>query len=161
MGLDVSLTGTGIEILDQDAERVYSSTVGYSLNGAKTEREAVERLVWIANEIVGLVKKFGVELVGVEGYAFGAKYGRERLAELHGVLKSQLFLSCQIIPSVVPPKTARSKVFGKGCGGIKKKFVRPLLKQRGVEIDDPDQADAHVVARYLRWRMLTDGKGRE
>lgn len=145
-------------VLNQDGKLICNQTFGYGLEEEAGARDQIERIVWVADRIIGLVRSFKVCDVAIEGYAYGAKYGGEKIAELVGVVKTQLFLSCQIVPVAVPPTTARSKVFGKGCGKIDKKFVRPLLKQRGVVISDPDQADAYVVARYLRWRMLTDGK---
>lgn len=152
MGLDLSLTSTGIEVLDSCGNRVYGCVVGKELRRA-TERDRVERLVMIANTIIGLVKEHGVRHVGVEGYAYSKKFGGEKLAELHGVVKTQLYLACQLIAESISPKTARRVVFGKGKGSIKKNMVQPLLEQRGICIDNADQRDAYVVARCMLWRV--------
>jgi len=158
LGLDNSLTGTGIIVLDQDGNIVWQETIGFGLEKDAPTREVLERIIYITNRVLYVVRKYDVEYVAVEGYAYGKTFRREQLAELGGVVKTQLFLSTGIVPVIVAPSTARAVVFGKGCGGIKKAFVRPLLKNKGVSIKDPDQADAYVIARYLRWRVLTDGK---
>lgn len=157
MGLDLSLTSTGIEVLDSSGQRVYGCVVGKKLKQA-TERDRVERLILIANRIIGLVKEYDVRHVAIEGYAYSKKYGGEKLAELHGVVKTQLYMACGLIAEPVSPKTARRVVFGKGKGNIEKKLVQPLLEQRGIYIESGDQRDAYVVARYKLWRA-SNGEG--
>lgn len=159
MGLDLSLTSTGIEVLDSLGSRVYGGLVGKELKKA-TERDRVERLVLIANTIIGLVKEHDVRHVAIEGYAYSKKYGGEKLAELHGVVKTQLYLACGLIAEPVSPRKARRVVFGQGKGGIKKKMVQPLLEQRGIFIENGDQRDAYVVARYKLWRAA-NGEGQQ
>jgi Holliday junction resolvasome RuvABC endonuclease subunit len=159
MGLDLSLTASGIEILDYDGERAYGCVVGYSLKKA-TDESRVKRLISMVEEIIGLVGEYEVKHVAVEDYAYGSRYGREKLAELHGIIKVELYRKFGIVVEPVPPKRARMVVFGKGKGGIKKVQVRPLLERYGIYIDDGDRRDAYVVARYMLWRV-THGERHE
>lgn len=97
LGLDLSITATGLCLLDFDSlsnKEIFSKT----LNGDKklfdfvnltTEQINVSRLIYIENEIEKLLE--GVSLVVIENYAFDAKFNRERLGELHGVVKRLLF----------------------------------------------------------------------
>lgn len=160
MGLDLSLRATGIEVLDSNAQRVYGSVIGYGLEKGSSQRERIERTIYLANQIIGLVKQQEVTQVAIEGCAFGTTFGREVLAELHGVVKTQLFLACGIVPLVVPPKSARRVVFGAGCGSAKKKQAQAMLAGRGLVIDELDRVDAYVIALWGLWR-LKDGAGHE
>jgi len=155
MGIDPSVTSTGIEVLDEHAKRLYGAVVGYELEQTATEREKTERLIWVTSEIIRVAKKWEVTHVGLEGYSFGEKYGGEHMGEIGGQIKVQLFLACQIIPEVPPPKTARAKVFGKGMGGVSKTQVRAMLKMKSIHIKNLDRCDAYVLARYTRWLFLT------
>lgn len=97
LGLDLSVTGTGLCVLDIDT-LLNKDFVSQTFNGDKklfegkdltVEQINVKRLIYIENEIEKHLE--GVELVVVENYAFDAKFNRERLGELHGVIKRMLY----------------------------------------------------------------------
>lgn len=86
LGIDASLTATGLCLLDLE-----------SLNNRKpktktltTELIDMERMLFIENEVKELAAD--VDLVIIENYAFDAKYNREKLAELQGIIKRRLYL---------------------------------------------------------------------
>lgn len=97
LGLDLSVTGTGICLLNSTevlSKKFFSKT----LNGDKklfecedltVEQINISRLIYIEDEIKELLN--GVDFVVIENYAFDAKFNRERLGELHGVIKRLLY----------------------------------------------------------------------
>ena len=158
MGLDLSLTGTGVVVLDGNAGLLESHTFGYELRAA-SQREQIERLISIADKIVGIVRRVQQDArasVFIEGFAFGKKMRAHQLGELHGVVKTQLALACSVMPDVVAPTSCRSKVLGKG--NVKKEAVKEMLEEHGISLTDHNQRDAYVVARYGLWKVGCDGQ---
>jgi Holliday junction resolvasome RuvABC endonuclease subunit len=145
-GLDLSLVATGIVAIDDTTNIIHKRTFGYPIVPKITEKKKIIRLLWITNEIIKDIKKFNVDKIGIEGYSYGSRYRREDLAELHGLVKTQLFLACNLVPVIIPCKKARYELFGKG--NIKKDKVIELLKKDGKVFDDDNQADAYVIAYY-------------
>ena len=155
MGIDPSVTATGIEVLDERAERLYGTVVGYQLEETATEREKTERLIWVTSKVIGVAKDLEVTHVGLEGYSFGEVFGGERMGEIGGQLKVQLFLACHLVALPVPPKTARAKVFGKGLGGASKRQVRAMLKMKEMSADQAVMAVSYQgTARSLADALL-------
>ena len=137
MGLDLSLTSTGLVLL-QDAETVESTTVSSRFKG-----EA--RLADIREKITTAVKLHRPQLVVLEGYAFGRPNQMAALGELSGVVKCSLFEMGQHY-LVVPP--TRVKKFATGRGNAKKDEVRlEVYKRWGFEAPSNDEVDAYVLAR--------------
>jgi hypothetical protein len=185
VGLDMSLTHTAVAVLRPDGVAEQYEVFGYQLSG-KNERQRVERVIGIANSVLGLIKKhadLGKPEVAIEGYAFGKQFGREPLAELQGFTKCQLFLALGVVATPIPPqaarkdvgiviqqKSVRKKVDGK-WEKTKRAEVKPVKEQvreqllaRGLsfppkEEGGDDQMDAYVVARAL-WVRRTQGDQR-
>jgi Holliday junction resolvasome RuvABC endonuclease subunit len=157
MGLDLSCTATGIVVLSPDPAYnnepwVYMSTVGSKLHRDSPVRDKVERLLTIARAVVAAYEQHrnaGREVrVGIEGYAWAARGAQNDLAELHGVVKTQLWLKHQAEPVIVQASAARRAVLG--TGRIDKKDIVRLVQARGVATADHNVADAWVIAEYLR-----------
>lgn len=86
LGIDASLTGTGLCILTNDflkGEKPKTTTLVNDLKG-------ISRILYIEKEVEKWAKN--VDLIVIENYAYTKKYNRETLAELQGVLKRRLFL---------------------------------------------------------------------
>jgi Holliday junction resolvasome RuvABC endonuclease subunit len=147
MGLDLSCTATGIVVIAEMGE-VVASTVGNKLHRDSPVREKVERLLGIATAVVRAYEMHMPERVGIEGYAWAAKGAQNDLAELHGVVKTQLWLKHRVEPEIVQASAARKAVLG--AGRIEKKDIVRLVQARGVVVADHNQADAWVIAEYLR-----------
>lgn len=167
MGLDLSLTGTGIVVLDEDGTVRATARDGWKLDRSASVIDKIDRLVHIASTIMALVREHGpgpdALTVGIEGYAYSQGFGGGALAdlgELGGIVKTQLWLGVQNAPRIVAVTTARARVFANGH--LKKKMVQPLLAERGIVFGDPDIADAYVIAEALRLQHqteATDGEG--
>jgi Holliday junction resolvasome RuvABC endonuclease subunit len=155
MGLDLSLTGCGIVVLDEAGVPVFQRVSGYSLKRTSSVREKVERLVDIAIDVISAAKDNDVSAVGIEGHAFASVRGTQYdLGELHGVVKTQLWLALQLEPVVIAPMSARKMVFG--SGKMKKREVMAELSKRGLSFTDHNEGDAYVIAEALRRRMRNE-----
>jgi len=158
VGLDLSLTGSGIVVIDKDGDVIRQRTVGYELEGegVTDERQIVERYMYIAGEIVDTIKGLDPERprVAIEGYAF-AKNPKQsssitKLAELRGVVKSQLWLVFHLTADILTVGEVRRIVLGRG--NFPKAGIVGILSARGLVFGDDNTADAYVVAEGLRRR---------
>jgi Holliday junction resolvasome RuvABC endonuclease subunit len=86
LGIDASLTGTGLCILTWDyinGKMPKTITLTNNLTG-------VPRLIYIEQEIAKWAKD--ADLIVIENYAYERKFKREVLGELQGVIKRRLYL---------------------------------------------------------------------
>src|SRR5690554_4695228 len=137
MGLDLSLTSTGLVIVTPD-ETVLSRAI-------KSKSKGEERLLHIKEQINNELTEYCPDLVVLEGYAFMANGRITGLAELGGVIKAELHTRKQKV-IVVPP--ARVKKFVCGKGNAKKDEVRLwAFKRWAFEAKSNDEVDAYVLAQ--------------
>ncbi len=139
LGIDPSLSATGLVRLDETGWIVSSRVVRSSFRG-------VQRLVDIERQVAAETQR--IALVAVEGYAFGAQASREALGELGGILKRQLYVNR--IPTVVVPPSSVKK-FATGRGNARKDEMRlAVYKKWGLDetqLKTADEVDAYVLAR--------------
>lgn len=134
MGLDLSLTSTGVSINGET----------FSI---KPKTRGVERLVEISDRIVNFAINASPIAVVIEGYSFGSKFSRAHsLGELGGVVKVDLHRAGFSIVEV-PPK-CRAK-FATGNGNANKVDVLLALKaqfpMRFYDGYGDDECDAWVL----------------
>jgi crossover junction endodeoxyribonuclease RuvC len=137
MGLDLSLTSTGLVVLAE----------GPMLNSKaiKSKENTERRLIDIKDQIEREMLEYEPNLVVLEGYAMLANGRITALAELGGVVKASLYVRKQPF-IVVPP--ARVKKFATGKGNANKDEVRLWVYKRwGVELKTNDEIDAYVLAQ--------------
>ena len=120
--------------------------VGYGIKGA-TEKKKVQRLLSISKAVIDKIEDHNVKYIGIENYAFAARGAQNSLGELHGAVKSQIWLSSKIECVMISPMTARKVVFGKG--NIKKKEVFNLVKDMGIPVTTNNQSDAYCICKAL------------
>jgi len=156
LGLDLSATGAGIVTLDGATGSVWAAeTAGYPLKRAATVREKVERMLVIATAVVRAYRAAPAPCsVAIEQMAFGARGAQNDLGEVHGVVKTQLWLGCQAEPALYTVSSIRKEIFGKG--NIKKDQILPHVIAKGVPVADHNQADAWAVAA-LHLHRVTRG----
>jgi Holliday junction resolvasome RuvABC endonuclease subunit len=92
--------------------------------------------------------------VAIEQFAWGARGAQNDLGELHGVIKTQLWLACQVEPVLYVVSQIRKEIFGKG--NLKKDKILQHVVQQGVPVADHNQADAWAVAA-LHLHRVTRG----
>jgi Holliday junction resolvasome RuvABC endonuclease subunit len=134
MGLDLSLTSTGVSI-------------GGLTTSIKSKSKGSERLLEIRNEIIELVGTSGVEIVAVEGYSYASRHSQAHsIGELGGVIR--VALRELGIPIVVIPPTCRAKfATGKGNSG-KSEVMSAISAKTGIIWsggDGNDRCDAWIL----------------
>lgn len=152
MGLDISLTSTGITVRD-NGKVVFITSVKTTSTMAW-----VERINLIHEKIFGTISHFGVTFVVIENYSYGSMNGRELLGEIHGIIMYDL-LRKGIRYLKAPP--TQVKLFGCGRGMAPKcppdqakstwakKWVVMETNQRydtDFRLADNDKCDAYLIA---------------
>lgn len=155
VGIDLSLTGTGIIVLENGA------IVHQSLIKSKTTTgfvDEVKRLRRIVDEIMVTVKQEAPYLVLIEGLAFMARNTTAlvQLAGLNYLLRSSL-VDNSIPFIIVAPSTLKKFVTGKGSGP-KDVMMLETFKRWGVTLVDNNICDAYGLAKIGEALVQIDNK---
>ena len=138
-GIDQSLTGTGVVILDNNG-----SLLSHMLVDPKKLR-GVERLAYISLTVGDLLRHHNVTGAMMEGYSYDSVHRGMDLAELGGVLKLMLYTNKM---SFKTPSPSQVKKFATGKGqATKERVMEAVEKNWGVKILDDNIADAFVLAK--------------
>lgn len=156
---------TGLVVLTDRGHVLRSTTYQYPLTSTKkrkvSERDRVDRILHLANDIIGVIRTFGVQHIAIEagGATFGAKSQAVQRGGLLYVVLTQVWLACHIFPETPTASAARKKVFGYGGSGPKspkgvkgpsqKDRVIEALSLAGITFETDHEADAYVVARWM------------
>lgn len=145
VGLDLSLTGTGLIIVDSKANLLTEKVI---FSNSKDNPE--DRIQQITRSILKELFDYRLDINGV--YLEGISYGSQGkgFAELSGLFYYTLirlkedFKSINI--EIIPPTSLKKYIAGKG--NVKKELViLNVYKKFGVEFDNSDLADAYSLAR--------------
>ena len=158
VGLDLSLRASGFVAIDEDGAGILSDCFGHGLGKDASVRDKIERMTHIASSVVRAIngmqlKGYEIAGIGIENYAFGARGAQNDLGEIHGVMKSQMWLGFGVAPDVIAASRARKVVLGKGRfskGRAGKAEIIEAVKALGFDTSDDNIADAYVIAEYLR-----------
>ncbi|MFA7191056.1 MAG: crossover junction endodeoxyribonuclease RuvC [Dehalococcoidales bacterium] len=132
VGIDASLTSTGIAVFDDAGIRTYA---------IQPQITGPERLIEIRNKISHEAKN--ADLVFLEGYAFARANQAHQMGELGGVLRV-MFLEMGIKVIEVAPSTV--KKFATGKGNAKKEDIAVAVYKRWkFEADTNDEIDAYCL----------------
>lgn len=138
MGLDLSLTSTGVSVNGS------TSTISTKLKG-------VPRLDFISNEVINICLLHNVKLVGIEGYSFSSRNSQAHsIGELGGVVRLRLWE--KQIPFVEIPPTCRAK-FATGRGNASKgEVISAVSAKTGIVFlgaGGNDECDAWILEQML------------
>jgi crossover junction endodeoxyribonuclease RuvC len=139
IGIDPSLTGTGLVALNEKNEVQYKGVF-------HTKERGIERLIQINKYVQNKLSKYIPENICIEGYSFGSR-GRATfsIGELGGVLRIGFYENDYEYYEIAPT-SLKKFVTGKGnCG--KDLILREVYKRWGFETDCSDIADAYGLAR--------------
>ena len=142
MGLDLSLTSTGVSINGA------TSTIAVKATGP-------ERLSMISEKVLDLICEHLVDVVCVEGYSFASRNSQAHsIGELGGCVRMRLWESG--IPFVVVPPTSRAK-FATGRGNASKgEVISSISAKTGrvfVGSGGDDECDAWVLEEMVLTRL--------
>jgi len=151
VGIDQSLTGTGICVVDGDGEIVKMRLIA----PPKQCSRGVLRLNWITNTIIEFISDLrGTPIATVrEGYSYGSK-GRSvfDLGELGGCIDLDLFRrrGDDDHHFVVSPSVMKKWILG--LGNVKKDtgYLMKVMAKTKIQFPDDNQADAYMHAVTLR-----------
>lgn len=146
-GLDLSLRAAGVAVVD--GSQVHCYTFGYDLTKKSRERDRLERLVFVTNQVMGALRRHEVRQVAVENYGF-ASHTLAFSAELGGAVKVQLWAGLAVMPLVIPATSVRRYHLGDQKNKDKKKLDMHL---RGLGFTQPtnfDESDALALALIAR-----------
>ncbi len=127
---------------------VASETFGLALTKEATLLEKLLRLRAVARSVVAFIKREKATHVFIEGYSYGLPFGAHGLGELGGTIKLAVLEECEILPSVVPPASARRVLLGKIPKGKGKNAVALALARAGAAFGTADEGDAFAVANF-------------
>jgi Holliday junction resolvasome RuvABC endonuclease subunit len=136
LGIDASLTSTGIALLDDNWLTTWRE---------KPKTMGSLRLDHYDRVMTGLLsRECRPDVVCLEGYAYGRSNKAHAIGELGGLIRLHLWRS-GIPYCIVPPPTLKKFVTGKGSGP-KQPMSLHLFKRWGVSVEEEDEADAAGLA---------------
>lgn len=147
VGLDLSIRGTGVSILDKTGDLLDCFTI------AVQNRHSNLRRYHDISKHIGKVVKDKDSKICVEGYAFGRARGGSasvfQLAELSGVIRYNLIYRDGIPPTniaLIAPTVVKAFATGKG-NSAKSLILLGVYKRWGFEFKDDNQADAFTLSK--------------
>lgn len=148
IGIDPSLTGTGIVVLDEQGNVLDKDLV--STKPSKKIEARYDDILDVVSEMVLENHAFKVDgaHVVIEGLSFGSRGASMlELAGLHYLIRYYLSHKDGVTISIVPPQALKKWVCGKG--NVKKEqMILQTYKKWGLEFQDNNICDAYCLARY-------------
>ena len=151
LGIDQSYTGFAVTAMTMHGPPDYAAWL------FRSSGEGVKRVISVRDflEALSLVlqdERLVVGDVAMEGYAPGAKFGRELAGELGGLVKVWLYDTWGIAPYLVPPTSLKKYVTGRGTNVQKNQMLLYTYKKWGVEFHDDNLCDSYGLARLASGR---------
>jgi Holliday junction resolvasome RuvABC endonuclease subunit len=151
LGIDQSYSGLAMVAYDSADERRYSYLHAFSADRYVTQSDRLDAVqVQVGLNVEDIKTMFGrVDVVAMEGYAAGAKFGRELAGELGGAVKLALLDVLDkpaSYPLIIAPTKLKKYVTGKGTAA-KAEMLLAVYKKWGVTYTDDNLADAYGLAR--------------
>lgn len=142
LGIDASWTGLAVVALMSDGSVRHERFSSKPLAGVSE----YERLDKLGNAFIGFIDQYKTDVLAIENYAFGSKFGREKAGELGGHLRWLLWQR-GMNPLFVPPTALKSFVCDKG-NAEKNMMMMHAFRRWGFEAPDDDTCDAFCLAQF-------------
>jgi len=139
LGLDISLTGTGLTIINKDYSIKKMELLSVPVIGT-------ERLVFLETKFIDLLKDEEIVLACIEGPAYKETGKIFQIGELTGIFKINLF-KLGIDNIIAVPLQLKKYISGVGKSITKQLIILDIYKNFNVEIRDDNLADAYGLAR--------------
>lgn len=147
IGIDPSLTGTGVVVL-KGGKLVEKHLIKTKRAGDDYISET-KRLIHIRDSVLDIVEKYQPDVICMEGMAFMAKNTTAlvQLAGLNYLIRAELTLQPILTKWViVAPSSLKKFITGKGTGQ-KDLVMLEIYKRYGVTMSDNNEADAYGLAQ--------------
>lgn len=143
VGIDQSYTGFGFTAINAVTGKHESYLGKFDLAKYENQGRRLAAIqVWLRDCLSGVY----VDGACMEGYANGAKFGREMAGELGGAVK--LYFTKQLLPFPISVPPTSVKKYATGSGTAKKnEILLNVYKRWGVEFRDDNLADSFVLAK--------------
>lgn len=142
LGLDLSLTATGLIVINEKEEIIESELIS-----TKSSEEIENRILFISNKVLSIVEKYPGCTIKMEGLSFGSSSSSMlELAALHYYIRISLKLKL-LNYEVVPPTVLKKFLTGKGQAK-KELMLLYVFKKYGIEFQDNNLCDAYTLSRY-------------
>ncbi len=160
LGVDGSLTCTGLAVVETDEAGVRDALIGSgTIRTGAGDGDDTDRYARIAAGVVGIAQRFGVDLVALEMPFVDARKSQAVALRLQGLRTAvEMALRKAGLPFVGVAPSSRLKAIGingKGMerAAIKAATVEVVATRFGVVVGN-DQADAYAVAKagLAKWR---------
>lgn len=154
VGIDQSYSGFAFVSIDADGTDISGNLTSFD---PKTNT-GIERLLSIYNHLLNLLTETpDIGHICVEGYAPGAKFGRELAGELGAIVKLSIYDYFDRVfrnhnlryPTIVQPSSLKKFVTGSGAAK-KNTMILAVYKKWGFETSDDNLADAFSLAMLAR-----------
>lgn len=156
MGLDLSVTATGLMVIDSDLNIIKQETIETKSVG-KHWYDLADRRYYITNKIINTVFEYKLAHICIEDYAVVHAKAAIPIIELGGCVKDSLrayFISSSPI-YFVPPTTVKKFVTGIGNAN-KIEMATHITNKYGVMFKNDNIYDAYGLALFS---MALDGQG--
>lgn len=147
VGLDVSLTATGVAIAT--AVNITTSRVESKAPKNATTDQQIVRMQSIVARIVELIPVSDHTIVAMEGPSFGSSLSQHTMGGIWWLVRDGLqHLGVEVW--IVPPSTVKKYATGSGSAA-KDKVLAAVIRRyaAAVDVDTNDEADALVIAAII------------
>lgn len=160
MGIDQSLTGSGVSIIDDKGGEFYYLISTSKIKNTKAPTiDYTRRLVEMTEEVEKIIEKHKPDYIAMEGMSYGARGAA--IFELGGLshLLRVMFLRQNVKFVIMPPKTVKKYFTGSGNAskleiieeamkrGANIPFFKTIKKQR---VFDDNVADSYAIACFMK-----------
>ena len=151
IGIDQSLSNTGVSVVKRGEKPLYFSITTGSLRGVERLDDIVKKLV----DIISLVCKENVGediIICREDYAYGAKGDVFNLGELGGCIDLTLYnkvnrnSSSKVKYYCIPPNSWKLLVLGSGQVKKDTQYLLTVFNKTGEKFDNDNVADSYMIA---------------
>ena len=155
LGLDLSLNKTGLCVLSEDMDILFSFNLGQFFISDKKFRKCtkIQKIEFTKRYIAEKIKEYSIDYIAKEGYSFGSKKYTSSLtvlAELNGVVDSLVY-SLELLDHYYTFQPSQPKKFVLSQGNVKKdtKYLLNIFERTGIRFESDDEADAYMIAVML------------
>lgn len=145
LGIDPSLTSTGLCVIDHNGALIESTTLGSKKTGPA-------RLIELRDALDAYFKRTMPTVCALEGYSFGSKHAREAVAEWGGLIRVLLY-EWKIPTLIVPPMTLKKFVLPSAGNLQKNRIALESYKRWNVSFQTDDECDAHALSQLALVRV--------
>ncbi len=159
MGIDQSLTGSGVAVFKDGEEFYHLISTSKTQNTKSPTIDYTRRLIEMTGEIRKLVKLYKPDYIAMEGMSFGARGAA--IFDLGGLshLLRVMFFEEDVKFIIIPPTVVKKYFTGKGNSdkmamiteAMNRKANIPFFKTiKKVKVFDDNVTDAYAIASFIQ-----------